>query len=175
MKETEVKILEVDSEKVAAKLAEFGAVKVFEGDLLTVFLDFQDNRISKRRDVLRLRKEGDNAELTYKKIETNKAVKEAQECSVQVSDLDETQEILQHIGLKVTAKMRKHRVSYTLGSVRFDIDHFINDFQFIPEFLEIEGSKEEIQKYAQTLGFQEKDCLPWSTDELIQHYSSKKR
>ncbi|MGD6850469.1 MAG: class IV adenylate cyclase [Candidatus Bathyarchaeia archaeon] len=174
MKEVEVKILEINREKIVKILSESGALKVFDSDILTIFLDFPDNQIHKRRDVLRLRKEGDKSELTYKKIEENQAVKQAQEYAVEISDIETTQTILQNLGLGVTQKMNKHRLSYKIGSVRFDIDRYTGEFGFIPEFLEIEGPEDGIKKYAKLLGFQGRDCLPWSTDELIRHYQSKK-
>ncbi len=174
MKEVEAKILEINKEKTVKNLTASGASRVFDGEILTLFLDFPDNRIHKRRDVLRLRKEGDKSELTYKKIEENKAVKQAQEYSVEISDIETTQNILQNLGLGVTQKMEKHRLSYKIGHVRFDIDRYTGEYRFIPEFLEIEGPEEDIKKYAKVLGFQEKDCLPWSTDELIRHYQGKR-
>jgi hypothetical protein len=70
--------------------------------------------------------------------------------------------------------MQKHRVSYTLEGARFDFDHYSGNYGFIPEFLEIEAENiDSIYKYAVLLGFKEKDCLPWSTTELIGHYASK--
>jgi adenylate cyclase class IV len=91
MKEVEVKILEINKEKVVKILTESGALRVFDGEILTLFLDFPNNQIHKRRDVLRLRKEGNKSELTYKRIEENKAVKQAQEYSVEISDIETTQ------------------------------------------------------------------------------------
>ena len=58
---------------------------------------------------------------------------------------------------------------------RFDFDCYLGDYGYIPEFLEIEAeSTDLIHKFAVLLGFKEKDCLPWSTTELIRHYSSRK-
>jgi len=37
--------------------------------------------------------------------------------------------------------------------------------------MEIEADPDSIQKYAELLGFKKEDCLPWSTVELIKHYS----
>jgi adenylate cyclase class IV len=81
---------------------------------------------------------------------------------------------MQKIGLSVSEEMEKHHLSYQINSVRFDIDHYTSEYGYIPVFLEIEGPKEEIKKYTELLGFQEKDCLPWSTDELIEYYKRKK-
>ena len=174
MEETEVKILEIDSQKVVKTLkTDLNAAEVFDGEVQTLFLDTKDGQIHKKGDVLRLRKEQDRVELTYKKIRPDKTVKTADETSVQVSGLETALTILQALGFTVTQNMQKHRTSYTLGGVRFDIDRYSGEYGFIPEFLEIEGSVEEIMKYAEKLGFQEKDCLPWSTDELIKHYAAK--
>ena len=83
--------------------------------------------------------------------------------------------ILENLGLTVTESMEKHRVSYTLDHVRFDIDRYFGSYGYIPEFMEIEAKNIGlIHKYAELLGFKAKDCLPWSTNELIQHYSIKK-
>jgi predicted adenylyl cyclase CyaB len=174
MQEIEVKILDINREMIENKLTSLGAIKVFDDDILTLFLDTQNSQIRKRKDVLRLRKVKNTVELTYKEVQANQSVKVAEEYTVQVSDLEAMLKIFQALGLSPTQKMQKHRTSYSVGDVRFDIDKYSGEFGFIPEFLEIEGPVEDIKKYVKALGYQEKDCLPWSTDELISHYSSKK-
>ena len=99
----------------------------------------------------------------------------AEEYSVEVSNLETMKKILENIGLKVTECMQKHRVSYTLDHTRFDIDRYVGNYGYIPEFMEIEGENVDlIHRHAGLLGFKAEDCLPWSTNELIQHYSFKK-
>jgi len=72
--------------------------------------------------------------------------------------------------------MEKHRVSYMLEKARFDIDRYYGSYEYIPEFIEIEAENVDlIHKYAELLGFKTEDCLPWSTNELIQHYSLKRK
>jgi predicted adenylyl cyclase CyaB len=176
MKEIEVKILEIKRKNVEETLVRLGAKKVFDGDIRTLFFDFEDGKIIKAKDVLRLRKEEDKIELTYKKVRVDKAAKNAEEYSVEVSDLEMTEKILQNLGLCVIDDMLKHRVSYKLESARFDMDRYLDKFDFIPEFLEIEAENvEAIYKYAGLLGYKSKDCLPWSTKELIEHYSKKRK
>ena len=83
--------------------------------------------------------------------------------------------ILENLGLDETESMEKHRVSYTLQNVRFDIDRYLDQYEYIPEFLEIEAENIDlIYEYAKLLGFKSEDCLPRSTSELTQHYSSSK-
>jgi adenylate cyclase class 2 len=175
MKETEVKILEVDRTKIEEKLISLGAKKVFDGNILTVFFDFKDGRIAKKKNVLRLRQEQNGTELTYKKVYFSKTAKSAEEYSVEVSNLVTMRKILENLGLMTTERMQKHRVSYVLENVRFDIDHYSGKYKFIPELLEIETDDIElIHKYAELLGFKAEDCLPWSTNDLISYYSLKK-
>jgi len=175
MKEIEVKILEVNKEKVEETLARLGALKIFDGNIQTLFFDFPDGRIVEAKDVLRLRKEQEKAELTYKKVHVTQTAKNAEEYSVEVSNIETTQKILEYLGLVATEKMLKHRISYEVDNVRFDIDRYLDNYKFIPEFMEIEAENvDAIYKYAELLGFKPKDCLPWSTEELIRYYKEKK-
>ena len=174
MKEIEVKILEIDRKKVETTLIGLHAEKVFDGDIQTLFFDFQDGKIIKAKDVLRLRKEEDKIELTYKKVRFTQTAKNAEEYSVEVSSLEGMRKILENLGLSVRESMEKHRVSYKLDDARFDIDRYFGSYDFIPEFMEIEAENTaSIYKHAALLGFKKEECLPWSTVELIQHYSRK--
>ena len=175
MQETEVKILEINKKKVEQKLRKLRAKKIFDGDTQTLFFDFEDRKIIKDKDVLRLRKEGNKSELTYKKVRVDQTAKIAEEYTVEVSNVDVMKKILECLGLAVTDSMEKHRVSYTINHTRFDIDRYVGNYGYIPEFMEIESETVDlIHKYAGLLGFKDEDCLPWSTNELIQHYSFKK-
>lgn len=176
MKEVEVKILEVNVKNIEESLGKLGAKKVFDGKIQTLFFDFKDSKIIKAKDVLRLRKEEDKVELTYKKVRFDEASKSAEEYSVEVSNLEMAQKILGYLELEIIDDMSKHRVSYKLDSARFDIDRYLDKYDFIPEFLEIEAENAaDIHKYAKLLGYKASDCLPWSTKELIEHYSKKKK
>ena len=175
MKELEVKILEVNRKKIEYILTGLGAKKIFDSDIQTLFFDFKDGSIMKAKDVFRLRKEQDQIELTYKKVRITETAKLAEEYTVEVSNLEAMKKILENLGVTVTECVEKHRVSYMLDHTRFDIDRYVGNYGYIPEFLEIEGENVDlIHKYAGLLGFKAEDCLPWSTNELIQHYSFKK-
>jgi adenylate cyclase class 2 len=175
MKEVEAKILEVDKNQIEETLARLGAKKVFDGEIETFFFDFKEGTIVKAKNLLRLRREENKIELTYKTVHQTQNAKVAEEYTVEVSDLETMKNILEFLGLSVTESMRKHRVSYTLDKARFDMDRYEGKYSYIPEFLEIEAeSAESIHKYAGLLGFSSKDCLPWSTQDLINYYSSKK-
>jgi adenylate cyclase, class 2 len=176
MQEIEAKILEVNTPNLTATLARLGAVKVFDGEVETFLLDFKDGSILKAQNLLRLRREEAKTELTFKKVRVSESAKIADEYSVQVSDLETTKKILQFLGLEVVESMQKHRTSYTLDNARFDIDRYRGKYSDIPEFLEIEAKNPKaILNYAKLLGFEAKDCLPWSTKDLIEHYSKNQK
>jgi adenylate cyclase, class 2 len=175
VREIEVKILGVNRRQIEASLASLGAQRVFDGEIETLFFDFENGAILKARNLLRLRKEEETIELTYKKVHETSATKVAEEYSVEVSNLETMKAILGFLGLSVTESMRKQRVSYKLEHARFDIDKYEGKYDYIPEFLEIEAeSAESIHKYAGLLGFESKYCLPWSTQDLINYYSVEK-
>jgi predicted adenylyl cyclase CyaB len=175
MKEIEVKILEVNRIVVEKDLTILGARKVFDGNIQTLFFDFKEGTIIEQKNVLRLRKEQEKSELTYKKVHVTPTAKIAEELSVEVSNLETMKRILENLGLSIIDKTQKYRISYTLDDARFDFDRYLDDYEYIPEFLEIEArSNELIYKYAKLLGFKANDCLPWSTTDLIKHYSSRK-
>ena len=155
MKEIEAKILEINRKKIEHKIIELGASKIFDGDIQTLFFDFKDGTIIKAKDVLRLRKEQDKIELTYKKVRITQTAKTAEEYSVEVSELETMRKILENLGLSIIENMEKHRVSYRLDKVRFDIDRYFGSYGYIPEFMEIEAENVGlIHKYAAILGFQ---------------------
>ena len=175
MKELEVKILEVERDRIEKILVNLGANKVFDGEIETLIFDFKDGAIARAKNVLRLRREKNKAELTYKQVLSNQEVKVAEEYTVGVSDVECMKKILGFLGLSVVEKMQKHRVSYALDRLHIDIDQYTGGYSYIPELLEIEAENIDlIHKYAEILGFKADDCLPWSTDDLIHYYSFKK-
>lgn len=174
MKETEVKVLNVDKKKTIEIISRFGAEKIFEGEIKTTFFDFEDARISKAKNVLRLRQAGQSSQLTFNPILSKQSAKEAEEYEGEVSDLQTMKKILESLGLSETGNIQKHRTSYRLNNVKFDIDTHENEFSYVPPYLEIEAENIDlIYKYTELLGYSAKDCLPWSTEDVINYYSIK--
>jgi len=111
LKLTRVKIEEI--------LINLGAKKTFDGNIQTMFLDYKDSAINRQGNLLRLRKNTQKTELTYKKVTHTQTVKIAEECSVEVSGFETMLIILGNLGLNVTGNMEKHRLSYKLEKVQF--------------------------------------------------------
>jgi adenylate cyclase class 2 len=174
MKEIEVKVLNVDKQKIGEILTKLGVKQTFDEEITSYFFDFENKRIINAKNVLRLRKKGKQSVLTFKKILSKQSAKVVEEYEVEVSNLSEMENILKMLGLSVTESIKKHRTSYKLKDVQFDIDTLENEYAFIPTYLEIEAKNIElIHKYAKILGYRADDCLPWTTNELIKFYSKK--
>ena len=169
MQEKEVKFLEIDPEDIIEKLEKLGAQKVFEGDIVAVYFDNR-KKLAKRGITLRLRKKGEQVELATKERSKNKRVKICDEDEVIVNDFEAMRHILEKLGYAQYRQITKHRISYLLKSVHFEIDH-LSPF---PHWLEIEAPRISlIHTYAQKLGLQMKDSKSWSTQDVIEYYKKK--
>ena len=173
--ESEVKILEIDRKGVERRLASLGATKSFDGNIGSVFFDYPDNSIREGGNLLRLRHTDKKAFLTFKKFVEISSVKSMEEYEVEVCDFEKMRLILKSLGLLVTKELKKHRTSYALGGVHFDIDKYSGEYSHIPEFMEIEAEDAAtVYKYAEILGFDADDCKPWTTNDLMNYYSEEK-
>ena len=109
MKEVEVKILEVDRPRIENKLIAIGAKKIFDGEINAILLDFNNKSISRQKNILRLRKEGEKSFLTLKKYRHMKKAKACDEYEIKTSDFETTRKILELLGLKKIGKIVKQR------------------------------------------------------------------
>ena len=167
MREVEVKILEINRNEIIKKLELLGAKKVFEGNVSALYYDFDNLILTKEDKTLRLRKKGEKAELTFKqKISKDKA-KIMDEHEIQIENFETTKKILESIGLKEIKRLDKHRLSYSLGNVHFELDTLPG----IPTFLEIESEDlETVKKSVEKLELSMKDAKPWSGKEVLEYY-----
>jgi len=171
MEEIEVKILDIDKNKVIKRLEELGARKTFEGDVHASYFDFPDKRLDKNDSFLRLRKKGDIVELTFKKLISREKAKIMQEDEVVVNDFENMIKILKDLGLvELRNEAKKHRVSYELEKVHFEIDSPDD----IPAYLEIEAPDlEKLENAVEKVGFSMKDAKPWSGKHVREYYQKK--
>ncbi len=175
MLEAEVKILGINGKEVGRQLASLGASLVFDGPIHAIYYDSPDQKVRKQKGTFRLRKEGDRAVLTYKGHVEDRDAKVRQETEVTVSDFEGMRSILEALGFTPWLEMEKHRTSYDLSGVRFELDKYRGVYAYIPEFLEIEGPDvPSVHKSAALLGFRKEDCLPWDAVQLARHYRKDK-
>lgn len=175
MKEIEIKILDINRKKVVKKLISLGAQKIFDGEINTSFFDFPDKTIRSDKKTVRLRKIGDKVFLAFKNPISHDTVKIKREYEIEVSSFDKTKKILESLGLSEWLNTKKHRISYALNDVRFEFDKYHDQYEFVPEFLEIEAKDiETIYKYVDLLGFKKEDCKPWTILDIVNNLSSKR-
>lgn len=171
-KEIEVKILNIDRRAVEEKLISLGAEKVFDDDITAFYYDFPDGSIRNSGGTLRLRQEGIKSVLTFKKDFASTEAKIREEHEIGISDFNEMKYLLETIGLKAWIGMKKHRTSYRLEEVHFEIDSYQDAFSHIPDFLEIEGRDvDSVYAHAELLGFSKENCKPWDIMQLAAFYS----
>jgi adenylate cyclase class 2 len=168
LKEIEVKILEINVEEVEKKLKEMGAEKVFDGELVNIYFDFPEKHLEKEGKVLRLRKKDDKVILTFKKLITQEEAKVMNENELEVKDFGLMREVFKEIGLLPIYEFKKHRKTYELNQIHFEIDKYSD----IPAFLEIEAPDlETIYKVISDLGFSKKDVNSYSIKEVLEYYN----
>ncbi|MDX1906477.1 MAG: class IV adenylate cyclase [Bacteroidia bacterium] len=171
MQEIEVKILEVDPSDIIARLTAAGATLRFDGEMYALFYDDSQGNITARGDVLRLRREGPETVLAYKRHISRDGAKVMEETETQVTSLEALHTILTQTGLQVIKKTRKHRIQYDLGDTHIVLDTYQDELAAIPTFMEIEAPDlTRLREVAALLGYTPEACLSWSTYELVKHY-----
>lgn len=161
--EYEVKILNIDVEKVKEKLKSLEAN--LEWSLLQrrYIYDFSPKR---KHEWIRLRTNGLKTTLTIKNIESQK-LGGTKELEIKVDDFDKTNELLETLGYKARLYQENKRMQYKLNGVEIDID----SWPFIPDYLEIEGENEkQIDSTLKLLGFAKKDCVTIDVEMIYDHY-----
>ena len=134
--EIEERVLDIDVEKIIAKLETLGATKVGEWHQKRYVYDFNPVR---ENEWIRLRTNGEKVTLTYKNIE-DVSLTGTKELEVEVEDFEKTNELLNILGYMPKAFQENKRIRYLLEGTEVDIDFW----PLIPAYLEIEGSRKSI-------------------------------
>lgn len=133
--EYEVRVLDIDKEKLISKLEELNAKKEGEYSQKRYVYDIMPKDDKKW---IRLRTDGKKTTLTFKDVTSDK-IDGTKEAEIEVSDLETTNEILNKMGYFSRAYQENNRVRYILDDVELDID----SWPMIPTYLEIEGKDEK--------------------------------
>jgi len=182
MLEKEIKILEVDVEKLQKQLEVLGAKKTFEGYIHDVYYDFPDDgthKMEENKRIFRVRKKWDIHMYTIKRKRIDetewweKWVKIADEWEREITDVESFTKVLEKYWMKATREKKKYRISYALDWIEFDIDDYFwqEDRSLIPPLLEIEASsKEEIKNWIKKLWLENNKQVDWGSKKLFKNY-----
>ena len=132
--EIEERVLEVNIDDIIKNLEELKAIKKGEWHQRRYVYDFNPKR---ENEWIRLRHNGEKSTLTYKNIENN-SISGTKELEIEVSNFEETNQMLNILGYKSKAYQENKRIRYILDNVEIDID----SWPLIPTYVEVEGSSE---------------------------------
>ena len=157
--EYEVRVLNIDKEKVIKKLKKIGAVFQWDQVQRRYVYDFIPKLKGKW---IRLRTNGIRTTLTIKDIVSSK-IDGTRELEVEVDDFDNTNKILNELGYEAKGYQENRRCQYVLDDVEIDID----DWPYLDTYLEIEGpSEERVYEVLKLLGYKEADSTTRDVDGI---------
>ncbi|MEK7066294.1 MAG: hypothetical protein AAB965_01830, partial [Patescibacteria group bacterium] len=121
----EIKILDIDTQAIEARLVSLNAKKTFQGlRTITYFKNDKDNM----EPFLKLTEENEKLKLTSQNRENREEIK------LFVSRKEECMKLLASLGYFPLSEVKAKRTSYELGTIDFDIDEFAG----IQAFLEVD-------------------------------------
>jgi adenylate cyclase class 2 len=133
-------------------------------------VDGPDDRLYRRRCVLRVRSEGGKSFLTFKGPVRPGLMKVREEYETVVADGDMLLTILQELGLRVWFRYEKYREEFSAEDVVIAIDETP-----VGTFVEIEGGEEHIHRAAAALGKTRADYITDSYRTLFARYCDEHR
>jgi adenylate cyclase class 2 len=167
MTEIEVKIRIGDPKAMQEKLLALGTVVSRARHLeKNVLFDFESGALRAGRRALRLRMAGKRATLTFKgEPQKSRSFKVREEFETQVRDPRQLRKVLRALGLKETFAYEKHRTVFRKSRLTVCLDETV-----VGTFLELEGERHEITRFARALGFGRADFITRSYVGLIREY-----
>lgn len=161
--EYEVRILEIDVEKVLEKLDHLNATKEWDYIQKRYVYDFIPKVDNKW---IRLRTNGVKTTLTIKNVVSSE-IDGTQELEIEVDNFERTNLILKELGYIPKSFQENRRIQYTLNGVEIDIDYWPQ----IPTYLEIEGPSEDaVYHVVAALGFSKEDYTSLDVDAIYKNY-----
>ncbi|MBI3952497.1 MAG: class IV adenylate cyclase [Candidatus Doudnabacteria bacterium] len=142
-KEVEVRFLEIDKGPFLKKLADLGAQDLGEDLLEEIIFYDKGLRWQDDKKFVRLRKQKNQAFLTYKN-HASETADGTEEIEFEVSDMVKAEHFLERLGFMAYRHQQKLRHTFKLGRVLIEIDRWPR----IPTYVELEGESEEDLKAA---------------------------
>ena len=164
MTEIEVKIKIGDAKTAREKLVGLGAVVARERHLeKNVLYDLPSGALRKGRRALRLRTTGKRAALTFKgEPQKSRSFKVREEFETQVRDPRQMRRILGALGLREAFAYEKHRTVFRRARLTVTLDETTAG-----NFLELEGERHEIVRFAKALGYGRADFITASYVDIL--------
>lgn len=169
MEEIEVKFLNIDTGEMQKKLAKIRARKTGEFFYRRRVFDYPDWRLDNEHSWLRLRDEGDQVTLSFKKRlgikghDGKSSDDGMEEVEITVNDFEKTTILLLKLGFIEKHYAENKRIRWMKDDVEFDIDTFPE----LEPYLEIEApSWGKIDEAIQMLGLDPAEKKIFSTNQV---------
>jgi len=163
--EVEVKLEVREISQVAPRMAAIGArllhPREFEDNRL---YDFPDKSLRGRGAMLRVRVAGSSTVLTYKdraQSEGGVKVREEVETRLPASESGPLSEIIERLGMRVVFQYQKYRTAWQVEGLHATLDETP-----IGAYIELEGSRDAIDRVATRLGYSRSDYVAASYRDL---------
>ena len=130
-----------------------------------LFMNSISNSLINPNKWIRLRKSNEKVELTVKHIfeKSSKRIQKVREIEINVSDLDETNKLLESIGIVRRNYQEKVRYSYKYKTAEIEIDLW----PMLEAYMEIECDDEKIiDEIIKKLEFDSKEIVSLNTEQL---------
>ena len=161
--ELELRILDVDKDKVIQKLESLGAKK--EGDWYYKRYVY-DTKPYDEDKWIRLRTNGIETTLTYKEY-LNDTIDGVKELEIIVSSFDNTIKMLEILGYIPRSIQENKRIRYMLDDVEIDID----TWPHLNPYVEFEGnSEEQIKEVVEMLGLDYSKCITENAQDIYKRH-----
>ncbi len=170
MVEIEVKIRIIDIKNIGEEILQLGAKlekeRFYEENTL---YDFPSKIIYKKRQALRLRKINKKSFLTFKgPPQKSRKFKIREEYETEVKNEKQLRKILRSLGFIPVFNYEKHRTVYRKKSLKISLDE-----TSIGNFIELEGKRGEIVKFANALGVSKREFIKLDYIQLIKKDPAK--
>ena len=166
--EKKYRLTKAQAEQLQRRLHEVGAYlrgKEFEENTI-----YAGHGLDPQRQVLRLRRMGNRAILTYKERFTSaSAIKHQREDETGVEDAETLAAILDALGYRPSLIYEKHRASWEVANVELVIDELPFGL-----YMEIEGEDQAIIEAEQLLNLTEAEAEHATYPDLAQQHGSRK-
>ena len=127
-------------------------------------------------EAIRIRRDVEGITLTYKGPKVDAETKSREEIKLKVKDFESARRILERLGFKPVAEVKKFRKIYGFGDAIICVDEVEDLGKFVEIEIEAEnlGVKEKVFHIAEQLGYSREDSIRESYLELILQKKSRK-
>ena len=165
MLEIEVKIKIDDVLFVREKILSLGGKihkdRYYEENVL---YDFADEKLKQKNHALRLRNINKKSYLTFKGPEQkSRKFKIREEFETEVRNKKQIKNILKSLGLKPVVHYEKYRTVFKKHRIKIFLDELS-----VGNFLEIEGQRSDIVRFALSMGYSKKDFITKNYIQILQ-------